>query len=96
MQIDFGGKHKFMELRAYLRILLDRWWIVLLAFVVTYATTLALTFLQPERFQAKATFVVGSTDATANSRDNASVIGTLAARPEIPETFAAMADSTLM
>lgn len=96
MQVDSGGGTSLMELRAYLRILLDRWWIVLLAFAATYATTLALTFLQPERFQAKATFVVGSTDPTANSRDSASVIGTLAARPEIAETFAAMADSGLV
>lgn len=94
--VDREGRNSHMELRAYLRILLERWWIVLLAFAVTYATTLALTFLQPERFQAKATFLVGLSDTVGNARDDASILSIISQRPEIATTFTKIADSQLV
>lgn len=85
-----------MELRAYLRILLDRWWIVLLTFVVTYATTLGLTFLQPPRYDSKATFLIGLSEVAGDPRDFASSLDILNRRPEIGTTFSLIADSALV
>jgi succinoglycan biosynthesis transport protein ExoP len=47
-----------MELRIYSRILIRRWWIVLLAFLSVFVATIAFTSAQAPTYRATATFIV--------------------------------------
>jgi len=85
-----------MELKAYLRTLMGKWWIVLLVFLITYAATLALTITQKPVYQAKATFVVKLGTPAADDRELTSAVDILSRRPEIGTTYTMVATSRLI
>jgi diguanylate cyclase (GGDEF)-like protein len=85
-----------MELKAYLRILGRKWWIVLLVFMITYGATLAVTFLQPPVYQATATYVLTLGSAFKNNKDAGSNLDILSRRTEIATTYSLLATSHLI
>jgi diguanylate cyclase (GGDEF)-like protein len=85
-----------MELKAYLRVLGRKWWIVLLVFIITYGATLAVTFRQPPVYQATATFVLTLGPAFRNNKDSATTLDILSRRSEIATTYSTLAASRLI
>jgi diguanylate cyclase (GGDEF)-like protein len=85
-----------MELRAYLRILLSKWWVVLITFLFTYGATLAFTYLQQPQYQGRATFVIKLNATFGNDRDLASAVDILSRRTEIATTYTIVANSALV
>lgn len=85
-----------MELRAYLRTLISKRWIVLLTFLFTYGATLAFTYLQTPQYQGRATFVIKLNAALGNDRDLASAVDILSRRTEIATTYTIVANSALV
>jgi diguanylate cyclase (GGDEF)-like protein len=82
-----------MELKAYLRILARKWWIVLPAFLVTFTSTVVFTFTQAPVYEAKTTYVVTPNDAFENF---AYGLDLLSRRAEIASTYAEVASSYLI
>ncbi len=82
-----------MELKAYLRILLRKWWIVLPAFLITFTSTLVFTFTQMPVYEAHATFVVSPTSSFENVQGFVSGLSVLSARSEIATTYTEVAQS---
>lgn len=85
-----------MELRTYLRILVSKWRIILLVFVVTYAATLALTLTAKPVYSAKATYIVKLSAVVSNDKDFASAVDTLSRRTEIATTYTLVANSRMI
>jgi diguanylate cyclase (GGDEF)-like protein len=82
-----------MELRAYLRILIGKWWIVLPAFLITLTSTTVFTFTQVPVYQATATFVVTPNASFEDVRSYLSGLDVLSRRTEISTTYAEVANS---
>ncbi|HWQ16151.1 MAG TPA: diguanylate cyclase [Roseiflexaceae bacterium] len=82
-----------MELRAYLRILMSKWWVVLVVFLVTYGVTLVLSFTQRPVYEARATYVVKLSANVGNEKDLASAVDILSRRTEIATTYTIVANS---
>jgi diguanylate cyclase (GGDEF)-like protein len=82
-----------MELRAYLRTLIRKWWIVLIVFLITYGATLAFTFTQQPVYQSTATYVVKLNSLLSNDKDLASAVDILSRRTEIATTYTIVANS---
>jgi len=87
------NKGETMELRAYLRILIGKWWIVLPAFLITFTSTTVFTFTQAPVYQATATFVVTPKALFADVRGYLSSLEVLSRRTEISTTYAEVANS---
>jgi diguanylate cyclase (GGDEF)-like protein len=85
-----------MELRAYLRTLTRKWWIILITFVVTYAATLALTFTQTPVYQSRATFIMKLSPAFRSDKDSASSLDILSRQPSIAATYTTLASSRMI
>jgi len=85
-----------MELRAYLRTLASKWWIVLFVFIITYGATLAFTFSQKPIYQSMTTYVVKLNSLVSNDRDLASAVDILSRRTEIATTYTMVANSGLI
>jgi diguanylate cyclase (GGDEF)-like protein len=85
-----------MELRAYLRTLASKWWIVLLTFLITYGATLAFTFTQTPVYQSRATYVLTLGPAFRNNKDTAGTLEVLSRRTEIATTYSTLAASRLI
>jgi diguanylate cyclase (GGDEF)-like protein len=82
-----------VELKAYLRILLRKWWVILSVFFVTFAATIVLTFSQISIYRATATFVVTPNAEFGDVRSFASGLDILSRRTEIAMTYAEVAMS---
>lgn len=82
-----------MELKAYLRILARKWWIILPTFLVTFTSTVVFTVTQAPVYEAKTTFVV-----TPNDKFESFAYGLdlLSRRSEISSTYAEVASSNLI
>lgn len=85
-----------MELRAYLRTLTRKWWIILITFVVTYAATLALTFTQTPVYQSRATFIMKLSPAFRSDKNSASSLDILSRQPSIAATYTTLASSRMI
>jgi diguanylate cyclase (GGDEF)-like protein len=85
-----------MELRAYLRTLASKWWIVLLIFLITYGATLAFTFTQRPVYQSRATYVLTLGPTFRNNKDTATTLEILSRRTEIATTYSTLAASRLI
>jgi diguanylate cyclase (GGDEF)-like protein len=85
-----------MELKIYLRILLRKWWIVLSAFLITFAATIVLTFTQAPTYRATATFVIAPGDSFENIGSIVGGLNVLSTRTEIASTYAEVAASWLI
>jgi capsular polysaccharide biosynthesis protein len=84
-----------MELRAYLRIMIARWWIVLPALLVTFGASAALTSSQVPLYESMTTYVVKVRVSTADEKALVSAVDTLG-RNQIAATFAEVANSRLI
>jgi capsular polysaccharide biosynthesis protein len=85
-----------MELRASLRILLGKWWVILIAFAATLVATIIFTFTEPWVFQAKATYVVAPSGSFGSAGGFVNGLDVLSRRTEIASTYAEVANSRLI
>jgi capsular polysaccharide biosynthesis protein len=85
-----------MELKAYLQILLKKWWIVLPAFLITFTATMVFTFTQVPIYTATATFVVRPNASFGDLKSFANGLDMLSRRTEIATTYAEVASSRLI
>ena len=86
-----------MELKLYLRILLGKWWLILIAVVVTVVPTYLYVNEQPWVYEAQATFVIRPrASETGDSADFVKAVDTLSNRVEINTTFAEVASSDIV
>lgn len=83
-----------MELRAYLRIIVCRRWIALIAFLATTGGTLYAVLPQPPVYEAVGTFVV--TPRAAKGQDELKAFETLIRGDAINATFAEIARSEVI
>ena len=74
-----------MELRSLIRVLLDKWWLVVPTFLMTFGSAAVLTLIQPPVYQSSSTFVVKVTSNVGE--DVLSALGLLSRQPEIAETY---------
>lgn len=84
-----------MELKAYLRILLKYWWLVVLSLVVTITATFIFTSRQPRIYETQATFVIRPHSLIVED-EFVRTLDTLSRRIEINSTFAEIAGSKLI
>lgn len=75
-----------MELRSLIRVLLEKWWLVVPTFLMTFGSAAVLTLSQAPVYQSNSTFVVKITSAAGEDVLNA--LGLLSRQPEIAETYA--------
>ena len=82
-----------MELKAYFRVILKYWWVVLPAFAVTLIVAVIFTRRQPTIYESAATYVVTPSPAFENVQSFASGLDTLSRRTEIATTYGHVATS---
>ncbi len=82
-----------MEVRAYLAILLKRWWIILIAFAVVFAATFYFTSRQPQLYETKATFIIRPRSEIVVEDEFVRTLDLVSRRVEINTTFAEVANS---
>lgn len=80
-----------MELRSLIRVLVEKWWLVVPAFVMTFGSAAVLTLSQPSIYQSNSTYVVTVTSVAG--QDVLSALGLLSRQTEIAETYAQAAES---
>lgn len=80
-----------MELRSLIRVLLEKWWLVVPTFVMTFGSSAVLTLSQPKLYQSNSTYVVKVTSAAGE--DVLSALGLLSRQTEIAETYAQAGES---
>ncbi len=85
-----------MELKAYLRILRRKWWIVVPIFLVTLGLTILLTYSQPSIYQAVGTLIVRPGPEFTDARSQVTALDTLSNRAQIVATYAEIANSRLI
>ncbi|MBN1487740.1 MAG: diguanylate cyclase [Anaerolineae bacterium] len=85
-----------MELKSYLRILLKKWWIICIAFLVTLTATVIFTFTQMPIYEVVVTYVVAPTDTFPNTGSFANGLEILSRRAEIATTYTEVAISSLI
>jgi succinoglycan biosynthesis transport protein ExoP len=82
-----------MELREYLRILQERCWIVLAAFVSTIVATAVFTFTQPPTYQATVTYIITPIGGYETVEGLVDVLDAMSRRAQIAGTYANVAAS---
>lgn len=85
-----------MELRFYLNLLIKKWWIVLPAFLITLASTIAFTFTQEPVYEATATFLVTPDTSFEDVKSFVTGLDVLSRRPEIATTYTEVVTSRLI
>ncbi len=85
-----------MEFKTYLRILVNRWWIILPSFLITFIATVVFTYTQPVVYRATATYVVRVGLAFQDDRGFVSALDTLSRRVEIASTYAEVTSSRMI
>ena len=75
-----------MELRSLIRVLLEKWWLVVPTFLMTFGSAAVLTLSQPAVYASSSTYVVKITSGVGE--DVLSALGLLSRQPEIAETYA--------
>jgi diguanylate cyclase (GGDEF)-like protein len=85
-----------MEIKAYLKLLQKRWWIVLLLLTIVLAATAYFTVNMKPVYQAKATYIVRLSTFATEERNIISALNTLTGRSEIAATYAGVANSSLI
>jgi capsular exopolysaccharide synthesis family protein len=64
-----------MNLKAYIKPLIDYWWLIFAAAIVAMATTFVVTYSQPDIYQTRTTLVVGNMLYEANPSGNDLYLG---------------------
>jgi protein tyrosine kinase modulator len=82
-----------MEIRAYLKFLRHRWWIIAAVLLLTVAATYVITLNTPLLYQAKTTYLVTVSSAAADPKSRLSALDLLSNRYEIAGTYAQIANS---
>ncbi len=82
-----------MEVKAYLRILLKKWWIVIPIFLVTITSGIVFTYMQTPIYSATTSYVVVPSSSFSDLKSFASGLDMLGRRDEIATTFAEIASS---
>jgi diguanylate cyclase (GGDEF)-like protein len=82
-----------MELKAYLNILLKKWWIVVPAFLITLVSGIAFTYTQTPKYSATTTYVVVPSASLGDIKSFANGLDMLGRRAEIATTFSEIAMS---
>jgi len=86
-----------MEIKAYIKILLKRWWALALGLIVVVSATYVWTNRQEQVFQSKATFVLRPRGSTSAVEDEfVKTLDMVSRRVEINTTFAEVATSRLI
>lgn len=85
-----------MELKRYLSILLKRWWLILVGFLVVFLAALFLTFRQPSVYEASATFVMRPRSEFIVDDEFVRALDVVSRRVEINTTFAEVVGSKLI
>jgi len=85
-----------MEIKIYLRILLDKWWLIALCFLITWTATVVFTFSQAPVYEATATFIVTPSSAFSDLRSFLSGLDVLSGRSEIANTYSEVIKSRLI
>jgi diguanylate cyclase (GGDEF)-like protein len=85
-----------MELRTYFRILRKQWWIPLVAFLVVFFATLALSNRQSDIYESQATFVIRPRSEIVLDDEFVRALDIVSRRIEINTTFAEVANSRLI
>lgn len=85
-----------MELKIYYRILLKRWWIPLLTFLITILAAFALNTRQPDIYESRATFVIRPRSEIVLDDEFVRALDIVSRRIEINTTFAEVANSKLI
>ncbi len=80
-----------MELKIYLRVLLQKWWIIISAFLITFMFTVYSTFTEIPVYEATATYLV--VPSSVEEKTSLSAFGLLTTRSEIASTYAEVASS---
>ncbi len=80
-----------MELRSLIRVLMDKWWLVVPTFLMTFGSAAVLTLSQPAVYESTSTYVVKITSAAGEDVLNA--LGLLSRQTEIAETYAQAGES---
>ena len=83
-----------MEFKIILRILLRRWWLVALLWVVTVLCTAGFTYFQPRIFSAATTYVVSPSSDILNGSGFLSGLSVLGGQPTVANTYASIATSS--
>jgi diguanylate cyclase (GGDEF)-like protein len=82
-----------MEIKAYLGVLLKKWWIVIPAFLVTFVSGIVFTFTKTPVYSATTTFLVVPSSSFDSIISFANGLDLLGRRDEIATTFAEIASS---
>jgi len=82
-----------MEAKAYLQILLRKWWIVVPVFLITLISGIVFTYMQTPQYSATTTYLVVPSSSFTDRSSFASGLDMLGRRDEIATTFAEIASS---
>lgn len=82
-----------MELRVFLRLLMQKWWLVLVIFLLTLVGTALLTARQPTIYRSQATFVVRIDDSLVTDKETLDALATVSRQSEIATTYAEVVNS---
>ena len=86
-----------MEIKLYLRTLINRWWLIVAAFFFTVIPAAILVNRQPWVYEASTSYVIRPREEFDVPQDEiVDAVGTLSRQPEISTTFAEVADSRLI
>lgn len=83
-----------MELIIFLRMLLKRWWIIVLMLIVTVIGTVLFTKWQTPVYSSSATYVVSPSPQILNGTSYLSGLSVLGGQPAVTNTYASIAAST--
>jgi diguanylate cyclase (GGDEF)-like protein len=82
-----------MELRAYIRLLLRGWWLILSSLLITVTATLVLTFSQVPVYRTTTTYLVSPSASFKELNSLLQGLDILSRREGINETFSSVATS---
>jgi capsular polysaccharide biosynthesis protein/GGDEF domain-containing protein len=82
-----------MELKAYLKILVRRWWAIVVGIVIAVSAAAIFTFRQEPLYESKATYVIRPRSSLVADKDFASALDIVSRRTEINTTFAEVSGS---
>lgn len=82
-----------MEIKAYLKFLKKRWWIIISVLILTLGSTAWITRNMKPVYEATATYIVRLSVATVDEKSRINALALLTGNPEIPATYAKVASS---
>lgn len=82
-----------MELKTFLRMLLKRWWIIVIMLMVTVVSTIVFNEYQSPVYSASATYVVSPAPEILNGTSFLSGLSVLGGQPTVANTYASIAAS---